>query len=260
MRPTVRPAAWSISSTGASPPPAGRSPTCTLATTSGSSTSQVKPVDAFGAILRGRQVVVVGDSRQLPPTDFFAVISEGEEEESGDSVGDMESILSLLLGRGAPERMLRWHYRSRHESLIAVSNHEFYGDRLVIFPSPGTHAEARGLRLRHLPATAYEPGGGEGGGRGRHAPCPGDTGPLARGRGLPCRAARRDRGSARPWRGGVARDTGYAAAELTYLCAAPRCPGQAQRLARENSTASKGGWRTGSPSCSVASNSQWRSG
>ena len=158
MRPTVRPAASSISSTGASPPPAGRSPTCTLATTSGSSTSQVKPVDAFGAILRGRQVVVVGDSRQLPPTDFFAVISEGEEEESGDSVGDMESILSLLLGRGAPERMLRWHYRSGHESLIAVSNHEFYGDRLVIFPSPGTHAEARGLRLRHLPDTAYEPG------------------------------------------------------------------------------------------------------
>lgn len=158
MRPTVRPAASSISSAGASPPPAGRSPTCTLATTSGSSTSQVKPVDAFGAILRGRQVVVVGDSRQLPPTDFFAVISEGEEEESGDSVGDMESILSLLLGRGAPERMLRWHYRSRHESLIAVSNHEFYGDRLVIFPSPGTHAEARGLRLRHLPDTAYEPG------------------------------------------------------------------------------------------------------
>ena len=101
---------------------------------------------------------MVGDSRQLPPTDFFAVISEGEEEESGDSVGDMESILSLLLGRGAPERMLRWHYRSRHESLIAVSNHEFYGDRLVIFPSPGTHPEARGLRLRHLPDTAYEPG------------------------------------------------------------------------------------------------------
>jgi very-short-patch-repair endonuclease len=86
------------------------------------------------------------------------VISEGEDDGRADAVGDLESVLSLLLGRGAPERMLRWHYRSRHASLIAVSNHEFYADRLVVFPSPGTDAVARGLRLRHLPETAYEPG------------------------------------------------------------------------------------------------------
>ena len=120
--------------------------------------SQVKPVDAFGAILRGNQAVVVGDSKQLPPTSFFDSLVEAEDEEECDSVGDMESILSLFLGKGAPERMLRWHYRSRHQSLIAVSNNEFYDNRLVVFPSPGVNPKARGLRLRHLPDTAYDRG------------------------------------------------------------------------------------------------------
>ena len=122
-------------------------------------TSQVKPVDAFGALMRGTQAVVVGDSRQLPPTNFFQLIgeSEGEDVETA-SVGDMESILSLFLGKGAPERMLRWHYRSRHESLIAVSNHEFYDNRLMIFPSPGGNPSARGLQFHYLSHTAYEPG------------------------------------------------------------------------------------------------------
>jgi len=120
--------------------------------------SQVKPVDAFGAILRGRQAVVVGDSRQLPPTNFFDSIFDTDEEETVERVGDMESILSLFLGKGAPERMLRWHYRSRHESLIAISNQEFYDNRLVVFPSPGASSLARGLRLRYLPDTVYERG------------------------------------------------------------------------------------------------------
>ena len=121
--------------------------------------SQVKPVDSFGALLRGTQAVVVGDTRQLPPTNFFEILAAAEEEdEELESVGDMESILSLFLGKGSPERMLRWHYRSRHESLIAVSNREFYDSRLVIFPSPGANPHARGLRFRHLPDTAYERG------------------------------------------------------------------------------------------------------
>ena len=120
--------------------------------------SQVKPVDAFGAILRGRQAVVVGDSKQLPPTSFFDSQVEFEDEDEFDNVGDMESILSLFLGKGAPERMLRWHYRSRHESLISVSNNEFYDNRLVVFPSPGVNPRAKGLGLTHLPETAYERG------------------------------------------------------------------------------------------------------
>ena len=120
--------------------------------------SQVKPVDGFGAILRGKQVVVVGDSKQLPPSRFFDVLNAGDEQEEAESVGDMESILSLFAGKGAPGRMLRWHYRSRHESLIAVSNNEFYENRLVVFPSPGVNLQARGLRVHHLAQTAYDRG------------------------------------------------------------------------------------------------------
>lgn len=120
--------------------------------------SQVKPVDAFGALLRGNQAVVVGDSKQLPPSSFFesAMSSDSLEEES--ATGDLESILGLFVSNGAPERMLRWHYRSRHESLIAVSNRAFYDNRLVIFPSPDAKREELGLRLNHLPDTTYDRG------------------------------------------------------------------------------------------------------
>ena len=141
--------------------------------------SQVRPVDAFGAILRGRQTVVVGDSHQLPPTIFFETVAgetkSGEEEiqESGGA-GEQgrgaepplslpsfssESILDLFLAQNAPERMLRWHYRSQHESLIAVSNREFYERQLVIFPSPDAAREEVGLVYHHLPQTTYDRGG-----------------------------------------------------------------------------------------------------
>ena len=119
--------------------------------------SQVKPVDAFGSIARAKQTVVVGDSKQLPPTSFFDAALEGDEDVY-DSVGDMESILSLFLAQGTPERMLRWHYRSEHDSLIAVSNSEFYDNRLVVFPSPGVNPFARGLNLHHLPNNYYDRG------------------------------------------------------------------------------------------------------
>ena len=121
--------------------------------------SQVRPVDALGALLRGRQAVVVGDSRQLPPTRFFDRLTGGEEsEDDEEATGDVESILGLFVAQGAPQRMLRWHYRSRHESLIAVSNREFYDDRLVVFPSPEADRRESGLSLRHLPETAYDRG------------------------------------------------------------------------------------------------------
>ena len=97
--------------------------------------SQVRPVEALGAIIRGKQSVVVGDSKQLPPTSFFDRMGAAGDDE-GSQTADLESILGLFCAQGAPERMLRWHYRSRHESLITVSNHEFYDNRLVVFPSP----------------------------------------------------------------------------------------------------------------------------
>lgn len=121
--------------------------------------SQVKPVDAFGAILRGKQTIVVGDKKQLPPTSFFDKISaENEDEDDSQSVGDMESILSLFESRGAFSRMLRWHYRSRHDSLIAVSNSKFYDNKLVIFPSPTTAIDEAGLSIRYCPETVYDKG------------------------------------------------------------------------------------------------------
>src|SRR5665213_964899 len=103
--------------------------------------SQIQPVDALGAIARCRQVVVVGDERQLPPTKFFAKMTGGQPDDDDaevSQVADIESILGLFTARGLPQRMLRWHYRSRHQSLIAVSNTQFYENRLFIVPSPYT--------------------------------------------------------------------------------------------------------------------------
>lgn len=119
--------------------------------------SQVQPVEAFGAILRGRQVVVVGDSRQLPPTTFFTRLLQTEEDEDS-ATADMESILGLFSAQGAPQRRLRWHYRSKHESLIAVSNQAFYENDLVVFPSPDAARQEVGLVYRYVPGH-YQRGG-----------------------------------------------------------------------------------------------------
>jgi len=128
--------------------------------------SQVRPADAFGAIIRGAQAVVVGDSRQLPPTRFFDRIGAGDEtgpDADYSRAADLESILDHFAARGARQVMLRWHYRSRHHSLIAVSNREFYEDKLVVFPCPefsppdGAGADRLGLVFHHLSKTAYEP-------------------------------------------------------------------------------------------------------
>ncbi|MEM7800225.1 MAG: DUF4011 domain-containing protein, partial [Chloroflexota bacterium] len=120
--------------------------------------SQVRPEDALGALLRGRRVVVVGDSQQLPPTSFFR--NDADDGLADDfSVADTQSILDLFVARGAPQRTLRWHYRSQHHSLIAVSNQAFYSRRLVIFPSPDESSQHVGLRFHHLPETVYDRGG-----------------------------------------------------------------------------------------------------
>ena len=120
--------------------------------------SQVRPVEAMGAILRGRQSIVVGDSRQLPPTSFFDSAGRETDEEQS-ATADLESILGLFCAQGAPERWLRWHYRSRHESLITVSNHEFYDNRLIVFPSPDAEKKESGLLFQHDPDNLYERGG-----------------------------------------------------------------------------------------------------
>jgi superfamily I DNA and/or RNA helicase/very-short-patch-repair endonuclease len=99
--------------------------------------SQLRPEDALGAVVRGTQLVVVGDPKQLPPTSFFQRTLDDEADESDEksAVAEGESILDIALGRYQPVRRLRWHYRSQHHSLIAFSNSEFYDDNLVVFPS-----------------------------------------------------------------------------------------------------------------------------
>jgi very-short-patch-repair endonuclease len=100
--------------------------------------SQVLPEDAIPSILRGTHLVVAGDSKQLPPTTFFAAADEDEYASDEDAIATegFESLLdamnSFLNGS-----YLDWHYRSRDESLINFSNHYIYQDRLVSFPGPG---------------------------------------------------------------------------------------------------------------------------
>lgn len=107
--------------------------------------SQIKPEDALGAIARGSQLVVVGDSKQLPPTSFFDRLL-AEEQEDPSAAEDAESILDAAKPL-FPSRRLRWHYRSQHESLIAFSNQSFYDGSLVLFPSPHADSPEYGIRL-----------------------------------------------------------------------------------------------------------------
>ena len=123
--------------------------------------SQVSPVDALGAMARAAQVVVVGDDKQLPPTRFFSKMLDDDEVQSdGDDLnaGDLESILGLCVAQGMSQRMLRWHYRSRHHSLIAVSNREFYESRLFVVPSPTTITAMHGLHFRLVKDGVFDRG------------------------------------------------------------------------------------------------------
>lgn len=121
--------------------------------------SQVEPVDALGGIARVAQVVVVGDDRQMPPTRFFQRLT-GDDDMAAEAIddapvaaGDVESILGLCNARGVPSTMLRWHYRSRHESLIATSNREFYENNLLLLPSPQPRGPGLGLSLVRVDGT-----------------------------------------------------------------------------------------------------------
>lgn len=109
--------------------------------------SQIPVWDAVGAIARGRQLIVVGDPKQLPPTNFF----QRSEEDAADpeALGefqDLESILDELLSNGLRHKRLQWHYRSRREGLIAFSNRQYYENDLLTFPSPDVHDS--GVRLQ----------------------------------------------------------------------------------------------------------------
>ena len=97
--------------------------------------SQIPVWDAIGVIARAKQCVVVGDPKQMPPTNFFQKGESGDDEDESE---DLESILDECLAAGLHSAYLSWHYRSRHESLISFSNHHYYGDRLCTFPAAKT--------------------------------------------------------------------------------------------------------------------------
>jgi len=119
--------------------------------------SQMKPEEAIAAIGRVKQIVVVGDPKQLPPTNFFASSNlSNEEEEDEENYIEMESILDLSMSMFRPSRQLRWHYRSKHASLIAFSNSEFYDNRLVTFPSPYENHPDFGVKLINVNGS-YQP-------------------------------------------------------------------------------------------------------
>lgn len=103
--------------------------------------SQMLPEDAIGAAARARQVVVIGDSKQLPPTDFFQRAGVDGDGGDGDGVAaDAKSVLEAANNLYS-SRMLRWHYRSRHHSLISFSNQAFYRGELIVLPSPLSRGE-----------------------------------------------------------------------------------------------------------------------
>ncbi len=119
--------------------------------------SQIPVWDAIGAIARGKQVVMVGDPKQMPPTSFFnRGASGGDDDIDEDVEADLESILDECIGANLPTMEINWHYRSRHESLIAFSNHRYYHDKLVTFPSPIT--EDRAVSLQLVKDGVYEKG------------------------------------------------------------------------------------------------------
>ena len=108
------------------------------------------------AIARANQAIVVGDPKQLPPTSFFSR-QEDEYNDSDIDVGDLESILDECMGANLPTYRLKWHYRSRQESLITFSNHNYYGGGLITFPSSATADTA--VSFHHVGNGLYEKGG-----------------------------------------------------------------------------------------------------
>lgn len=110
--------------------------------------SQMPTYEAVGAIIRGKNVIIVGDPKQMPPTSFFSV---NNVDEDNIDIEDLESILDDCLALSIPSKYLLWHYRSKHESLIAFSNSEYYDNKLMTFPSPDNIES----KVRIVPINGY---------------------------------------------------------------------------------------------------------
>lgn len=113
--------------------------------------SQIFPQDALGAIYRGKQLIVVGDSKQMPPSNFFSTSTDTDEDDEDDiyDITDFESILDVCSSIFDTQN-LAWHYRSRFEQLIAFSNVNFYNNNLVTFPSATENKSGVGVDYYHV--------------------------------------------------------------------------------------------------------------
>ncbi|WP_197379976.1 DUF3320 domain-containing protein [Mycolicibacterium mengxianglii] len=124
--------------------------------------SQVRPGDAINCIYRGRSLILAGDDKQLPPTSFFERVEgeEGTDEDLDSDVSEFQSVLELAKGSGGFNNLrLNWHYRSRHEDLIAFSNYKFYDGSLVTYPSASDQGADVGVEFIDAAGT-YRRGGG----------------------------------------------------------------------------------------------------
>lgn len=126
--------------------------------------SQLTTEDAIGAILRGNNIVVTGDSKQMPPTSFFQSVDNQQDVSEDDDVyikEDLGNILDECATSGMATCMLNWHYRSKHEHLIAFSNNHFYRNGLYTFPSRKINDEALGVKFNYLDFPGYSANSGE---------------------------------------------------------------------------------------------------
>lgn len=130
--------------------------------------SQIRVADAVGAMGRAKSVVVVGDSKQMPPTSFaeVSVDADADANASQDIVQDEESILTECVQAQIPRKWLSWHYRSQDEALISFSNHKYYESRLASFPAPWPQVEDgsdtdHGISLVRVNGQFIRSGGGK---------------------------------------------------------------------------------------------------
>lgn len=114
--------------------------------------SQMTPENSISALMRAKNAFIAGDTNQLPPTSFFKGLSSDEDEDE-DVTTTEESILELANVQFHPKHRLLWHYRSKHEDLIAFSNHYVYDNELVIFPSPTPTVKGMGISLVEVNGT-----------------------------------------------------------------------------------------------------------
>lgn len=127
--------------------------------------SQVCTENAIGAIFRGKQVIIAGDSKQLPPTNFFhAALQNSDYDEYDEDDETNNDVFESLLDEAAllPSKTLLWHYRSRHEHLIAFSNAKIYNNNLITFPTNKENGSDLGVEYVHVPTGFYDRGGRKG--------------------------------------------------------------------------------------------------